>query len=222
MSEMLLWLRGVETLRCWDVEMLRSSGVSIFLCYDVSKMSWRFWCIDVFPFYHVSILIFWHFDIFLQQPFVVALARTWYEDSLGINKTDLSAAISWSLSPRAIRWQPNAAFVLAPGKMKCWMMSLVRFIDSTLGRIDVFLPGMRAMDPYGQQEASRTALCLSTVQSSPTVAGSAWGKEKGTLLPAWLQELCNTRWEKAEQITILTRSWSTIDHDLQVHYNVLP
>lgn len=49
------------------------------------------------------------------------------------------------------------------------------------------------MDPYGEEEVSRTAMCLSTVHSSPAVSGSEWGKEKAALLPTWLEELCNTR-----------------------------
>lgn len=56
------------------------------------------------------------------------------------------------------------------------------------------IPGMRAMDPYGEEEASRTAMCLSTIHSSPAMPGLQWGKEKRALLPTWLQELCSTRW----------------------------
>eukprot|EP00904_Undaria_pinnatifida_P006960 jgi/Undpi1/3394/HiC_scaffold_15.g06767.m1 len=54
--------------------------------------------------------------------------------------------------------------------------------------------GMRAMDPYGEEEASRTAMCLSTIHSSPAMPGLQWGKEKRAMLPTWLQELCSTRY----------------------------
>lgn len=48
------------------------------------------------------------------------------------------------------------------------------------------------MDPGGEYERERTDACVSVVRSSPTAAGTVWGRIDS--LPVWLQHACSTRW----------------------------
>lgn len=47
------------------------------------------------------------------------------------------------------------------------------------------------MDPFGVVELERTTACVAVVQSSPTVAGTTWGKSNHP--PDWLEQFCGMR-----------------------------